>query len=61
MFEQSDSRLSINEPLLSKAVDLRRKIAGLLGYETWADYVTEVKMVKSAKGVKEVNSPTALL
>lgn len=30
---------------------LRRNIAALLGYDTWADYATEVKMVKSARGV----------
>lgn len=30
---------------------LRRNIAALLGYDTWADYATEVKMVKNAKGV----------
>ena len=39
---------------MSKFLDLRRQIAKLLGYPTWADYITEVKMVKNAKGVKEV-------
>jgi Zn-dependent oligopeptidase len=40
--------------LLEKALALRRKIAGLLGYQTWADYITEEKMVKSGKNVKDV-------
>ena len=53
-YSKHENRLTINDPLLSKALDLRRKIAKLLKYETWADYITEVKMVKSARGVTEV-------
>ncbi|KAL4065047.1 mitochondrial endopeptidase [Scleroderma citrinum] len=45
-YDAFDARLAINVPLLDRALDLRRRIAGLLGYKTWADYVTEVKMVK---------------
>ncbi|OBZ71150.1 Thimet oligopeptidase [Grifola frondosa] len=52
-YERFESRLEINVPILSKALDLRRQIAKLLEYDTWADFVTEVKMVKNAKGVKE--------
>ncbi|KAF8631796.1 hypothetical protein AX17_005011 [Amanita inopinata Kibby_2008] len=52
-YEAHESRLSINVPLLSRALELRRKIGKLLGYQTWADYITEVKMVKSAEGVKD--------
>jgi metallopeptidase MepB len=48
--EAFEDRLAINVPLLAKALELRRKIAALLDYPTWADYVTEVKMVKSANG-----------
>ena len=33
-----------NLPLLEEATELRRQIALLLGYETWADYAMEVKM-----------------
>ncbi|KDQ62378.1 hypothetical protein JAAARDRAFT_189705 [Jaapia argillacea MUCL 33604] len=51
--ESYESRLAINEPLLTKALDLRRRIAKLLGYQTWADYITEVKMVKTSKNVDE--------
>jgi Zn-dependent oligopeptidase len=46
--------LAINVPLLDKALELRRKIARLLRYPTWADYITEVKMIKNARGVTEV-------
>ena len=45
--------MTINVPVLDKILDLRRKIGDLLGYATWADYITEVKMVKNAKGVTE--------
>ncbi|KAF5369475.1 hypothetical protein D9758_002530 [Tetrapyrgos nigripes] len=50
-FEAYESRLEINVPILSRALDLRRQIASILGYETWADYITEEKMIKNAKGV----------
>ena len=46
--------MAINVPLLDKVLDLRRQIAKLLGYETWADYITEVKMIKNAAGVTKV-------
>ncbi|KAI0789664.1 metallopeptidase MepB [Abortiporus biennis] len=49
--ESYEDRLSINVPILEKVLDLRRKITVLLGYDTWADYITEVKMVKTANGV----------
>ncbi|KAK2465233.1 hypothetical protein APHAL10511_002587 [Amanita phalloides] len=52
-YEGYESRLAINAPLLDKALELRRRIAKLLNYETWADYRTEVKMVRSAKGVSD--------
>ncbi len=37
-----------NIPLLEKILPLRDDIARKLGYQTWADYQTEVKMVKNA-------------
>ncbi|KAI0771258.1 Metalloprotease [Trametes elegans] len=52
-YEKYENRLAINAPLMAKFLDLRRQIAKILGYPTWADYVTEVKMVKNAKGVKD--------
>lgn len=51
--EGHESRLQVNVPLLDKALSLRRQIASLLGYQTWADYVTEVKMIKSGDGVQK--------
>lgn len=46
-----ESRLAPNVPLLARALALRRQIAALLGYATWADYATEPKMVKTGAGV----------
>ncbi|KAI8969619.1 Metalloprotease [Trametes punicea] len=53
IYEAFENRLAVNVPVLSKVLDLRRRIAKLLGYQTWADYATEVKMVKTAKGVEQ--------
>lgn len=50
-FEGYESRLLVNIPILDRILELRRKIADLLGYGTWADYVTEVKMAKSAQSI----------
>ena len=52
--EGHESRLAVNVPLLDKALELRRKIADILGYPTWADYITEEKMIKNARGVVDV-------
>ncbi|TFY78786.1 hypothetical protein EWM64_g5225 [Hericium alpestre] len=51
--ESYEDRLAINVPLLDRALELRRKIAALLRYKTWADFVTEEKMVKSGKNVQD--------
>ena len=69
--EGHESRLAINVPLLERALELRRRIASLLGYKTWcgifsfsklgtnetsrADYITEVKMIKTGKGAVEAS------
>lgn len=37
-----------NLPLLEKILPLRDQIAKKLGYKSWADYQTEIKMVKNA-------------
>ncbi|KZV76419.1 Metalloprotease [Peniophora sp. CONT] len=44
-----ESRLAVNVPALEKAADIRRRMAALYGYNTWADYVTEAKMVGSGQ------------
>jgi thimet oligopeptidase len=45
---QSNLAKEENVPLLEKILPLRDDIARKLGYKTWADYRTEVKMVKNA-------------
>lgn len=52
-YESFEARLELNAPLLDRALELRRNIATQLGYKTWADYVTEVKMVKSGDNVEK--------
>ena len=59
--EAYESRLDINIPLFAEMLDLRRQIAKLPGYETWADYRTEVKMVENAKNVVNVRAKTTYL
>ncbi|CCM01864.1 uncharacterized protein FIBRA_03935 [Fibroporia radiculosa] len=48
-YKAYEGRLAVNVPILDKIIDLRRKICALLGYETWADYATEVKMAKNGR------------
>lgn len=52
-WESFDARLELNAPLFDRALELRRKIAALLGYKNWADYITEIKMVKSGDNVEK--------
>ena len=59
--EAYESRLDINIPLFAKMLDLRRQISKLLGYENWADYRTEVKMVKNSQNVVDVRSQNRCL
>ncbi len=42
-----------NLPILEKVIGLRDTIAKKLGYKTWADYQTEVRMAKNGETVKE--------
>jgi Zn-dependent oligopeptidase len=43
----------LNRPLLDEALQIRRRIAELLGHPTWADYAMEVKMAGSPPRVAE--------
>jgi thimet oligopeptidase len=47
LIEHDNLARAENIPLLEKILPLRDDIAKKLGYKTWADYETEVKMVKS--------------
>ena len=40
-----------NAETLRRLLDLRYELAGLLGYDTWADYVTANKMIGSEQAV----------
>lgn len=51
-YEAHESKLVINVPLVTRVLDLRRRIATMLGYKTWADYITEVKMVKTGNAAQ---------
>jgi len=42
-----------NDPLLSEMFTLRQELAELLGYATWADYDTEVKMIKTGASIPQ--------
>ena len=42
-----------NEKLLQKLLALRAEKAKMLGYDNWADYITEDKMIKSAKNAAD--------
>src|SRR5205823_4566615 len=48
LIEHDNLARAENIPLLQKILPLRDDIAHRLGYKTWADYETEVKMVKNA-------------
>jgi thimet oligopeptidase len=42
-----------NRPLLTEALELRQRIATLLGHPTWAHYAMEVKMAASPERVRD--------
>ena len=49
LIEHDNLAREVNVPLLEKILPLRDDIAHKLGYKSWADYATEVRMVKNAK------------
>jgi thimet oligopeptidase len=42
-----------NRPLLEEALDLRRRVASLLGHPTWAHHAMEVKMARAPERVAD--------
>src|SRR5438445_2259416 len=48
LIEHDNLARNENIPLLEKILPLRDDIARTLGYKSWADYQTEIKMVKNA-------------
>jgi metallopeptidase MepB len=52
MYAGMEDRLKINVPVLDDILRLRRECADLLGYETWAAFVLEDRMIKSAEAAK---------
>jgi thimet oligopeptidase len=53
LMEHDNLARAENIPLLKRILPLRDDIAKKLGYQTWADYETEVKMVKNAAAAIE--------
>lgn len=43
----------VNEPLLRELFELRQELANLVGYDTWADYDVDVKMIKRGAAIPE--------
>ena len=46
--------VAANRPLLEEALDLRRRVAALLGHPTWAHHAMELKMARSPERVAEL-------
>ncbi|HEY4607471.1 MAG TPA: M3 family metallopeptidase, partial [Acidimicrobiia bacterium] len=46
-FKYANRAVEINRPLLQEAVDLRLRIARLLGFDSWADRVLSTRMARS--------------
>lgn len=43
----------VNDEVLLRLITLRQERAGLLGYDTWADFDAEVKMIGTGKAIRE--------
>ncbi|MEM7234820.1 MAG: M3 family metallopeptidase [Planctomycetota bacterium] len=42
-----------NEAVLAEILKLRHRLSGLLGYDHWADYVSETKMIRNGASIRE--------
>ncbi|CAD6580150.1 MAG: hypothetical protein CYPHOPRED_001143 [Cyphobasidiales sp. Tagirdzhanova-0007] len=49
----NENRSSENAPLFKEIIELRREAADVIGYDEWASFVTETKMVKTSKAAIE--------
>ncbi len=52
-FEYMNRGWPKNDSTLKRLLSLRKEYATTLGYKSWADYITEDKMIKSAKNARE--------
>jgi thimet oligopeptidase len=52
-FEYMNRGWPKNDQTLKKLLGLRKEYASILGYKSWADYITEDKMIKSAKNARQ--------
>ncbi len=52
-FEYNNRAFPQNLSVLAKILQCRHELASLLGHPSWASYVTEDKMIRSADGIRE--------
>jgi Zn-dependent oligopeptidase len=51
-FREFNAARGVNEPLLAEALQIRRRVAELLDYPSWAHYAIEVKMARDPEAVR---------
>ncbi len=51
-FRDWNKAVEVNRPLLVEALAVRRRIANLLGYDSWAHYAIEVRMAREPAAVR---------
>lgn len=52
-FERLNVAWPVNDPVLLRLIELRQERAGLLGFDSWADFDSEVKMIGSGRAIRE--------
>ena len=52
-FKRNTRAVEANRPLITEAIDIRRRLAALLGYPTWAHFSMEVKMARDPGAVEQ--------